>query len=338
MTYGYDDVLILPNYSELKSRSEVDLSTTLGSQTLRLPLIAAPMSTVCEYEMCDALWKLGGIGTLHRYNTPEEQLKQFELLAGDTQVLLAVGTKDWEERLDAILSVYTEDSKISGVVIDTAHGDHKSCAVALLDIKEKYPDMFVMVGNVVTADATKRLVQYGADAIRVGVGGGSHCTTRTETGIGMPQFSAVEECAKVTIENNVMCIADGGIRTPGDALKALAAGADAVMIGGMFAGTDEAPGNVMTLGYGNSIKKVKQCSGMASSDAKSSNNMPDERIEGFSSLTPYKGSVSNVVRRLSEGLQSGISYTGASNIRSFQKSVKYVYVTPSANHITKLGM
>ena len=247
---SYDDVLVVPKYSDIKSRTKVDVSATMDKYTkLDVPLIAAPMDTVCGVDMAKALYLNGAIGILHRYNSIEEQVAMFgDVREANAECGVAIGaTGDFMERAEALFTIGCEF-----FCIDTAHGHHLHVKKAITDLKAIFHNnVHIMAGNVVTARACEDLQEWGADSVRVGIGGGSCCTTRIVTGHGMPNFTAVQECAAA--DTGLTIVADGGIRSSGDAVKALAAGADVVMAGSLLAGTDEAPGKLKRDGK----KKVK---------------------------------------------------------------------------------
>ena len=250
---------------------------------------------------------------------------------GRLRVAAAVGvTADMMERIDALVK-----ASVDAVIIDTAHGHSKGVIDALKKTKKAYPKLEVVVGNVATAEAALALVKAGADAVKVGIGPGSICTTRVIAGVGVPQFTAVVEVAKALKGTGVPMIADGGIRFTGDIVKALAAGADSVMMGSMFAGVEESPGEIIIF----EGRKFKSYRGMGSIEAMQKGSKDryfqdaEDDIkklvpEGISGRVPVKGSVSEVVYQFIGGLRAGMGYCGAKNIDALQKA-KFIRITNS---------
>lgn len=317
---GYDDVLLVPKYSKIVSRANVELtSEVINGVFLDLPIMAASMDTVTEWEMAVAMAKMGGVGVIHRYLTLEQQISQVNKFLASMptgQIGVAIGVvDDYVERAVELCRM-----GVSFLSIDVAHGDHALVIKALNTIKGhsvvKCP---LMVGNVATALAAKRLESFGADAIKVGIGPGSVCTTRIESGSGYPQLSAIIECAEVV---DIPICADGGIQNSGDIAKALAAGASSVMIGGMFAGTVESPTEVINLDG----EHYKLFRGMASESAKMDNGMPGRNIEGTSKRVPCRGPVREILLKLEDGIKSGLSYSGSATIKDFWNNAEFVRV------------
>ena len=234
--FSFDDTLLVPNYSDIESRQEVDIGNNLGPHQLNIPIISSPMDTVTEEQMVRTMAKNGGLGVIHRYNTIDDQQRMIELLRREMEdVAVAVGVSgDFKERALACVA-----SGATVLCVDIAHGHHILMERALKTLKARYPNPPLMAGTVATLEAFNDLADWGADSIKVGIGGGSICSTRIQTGHGMPTLQSVLECAKS--ERDVKLIADGGIKTSGDITKALAAGADFVILGSMLAGTTETP-------------------------------------------------------------------------------------------------
>lgn len=247
----FDDVLLLPGYSDF-SRSEIDLSTNLTKKIkLSLPFVSAPMDTVTESKLAVALAQLGGIGIIHRNLSIENQalevkkVKKQRLLVG-----AAIGaSKGFEERVAALVG-----ANVDVIVVDSAHGFSKGVISTVLFIKKNYPKTQVIAGNIATGEAAQALIKAGTDGLRVGMGPGAICTTRVISGMGVPQITALLEIAGVAKKAHstgsgqaVPVIADGGIKSSGDMVKALAAGAETVMMGSFFASAEEAPGKTVTL-------------------------------------------------------------------------------------------
>jgi IMP dehydrogenase len=318
---SYDDVLIVPKYSKIKTRTKVDVSATMDKYTkLDVPLIAAPMDTVCGVDMAKALYLNGAIGILHRYNSIEEQVAMFgDVREANAECGVAIGaTGDFMDRAEALFTVGCEF-----FCIDTAHGHHLHVKKAITDLKAIFHNnVHIMAGNVATALACEDLQEWGADSVRVGIGGGSCCSTRIVTGHGVPNFTAVQECAAA--DTGLTIVADGGIRSSGDAVKALAAGADIVMVGSLLAGTDEAPGK---LKRDKKNKSYKELRGMASEKAQKDWRGQASVVEGVSHRVPYKGPVEKIIKDFASGISSGLSYSGVKNIKELQASAEFVRQT-----------
>ncbi|MBW3545348.1 MAG: IMP dehydrogenase [Bacteroidetes bacterium] len=324
----FDDVFIVPGYSEVESRSTVNLEAQLTrNHRINVPLIAAPMDSVCDGGMAHELSRYGVAGALHRFCTVEENVEMLtEYLWGninDVPAIVsvgAVGVVEWE-RLERSV-----DTGAKIILVDVAHGDH----VHVKRLMERVNKMSnrsqfdVILGNIATAEAAQRLEDWGADALRVGIGGGSMCTTRVRTGIGVPQITAIQNVCSVA---SVPVISDGGIRSSGDVAKALAAGADTVMIGSLLAGTDEAPGNFFVTGDWPNEKKFKVYRGSASMSIKLATKGTADNVEGTATLVPVKGPVANVVKTLCDGIRSSMSYVGAMDLTTFRQNAIFVQVT-----------
>jgi|TARA_X000001388_G_scaffold74360_4_gene67287 IMP dehydrogenase len=317
---SFDDVLLSPQYSDIKSRSEIDLTRVIGKTKFSLPIISSPMDTVTESEMASVMYDRGGLGVLHRYNTIEKQcdmVRDSELRV----IAAAVGVSgDYEERAWALY-----DSGVKIMCIDVAHGHHKLMKSALKTLKQNFGDeVSVIAGNVATPDAYKDLSYWGADAVRVGIGGGSICSTRIQTGHGMPTFQSVYDCARSDCD--VPIIADGGIKSAGDIVKSLAAGADFVMLGSLLAGTDESPGESFSSVDGKSYKVYR---GMASVEAQTAWRGETRSLEGVSTTIPHKGSVLKILDSLKQNIRSGLSYSGCRNITQLQTTSKFIQQSTS---------
>ena len=318
--FSFDDVLIKPQYSNVMSRSEVDLSTTLSrGLVLDIPIIASNMDTVCELEMARKMSELGGMGILHRNLTKEERLFAIRnLMAWEAVSAVAVGVHEVDKN---VLGSYIYNG-VKAIVVDVAHGDAIHVYNAITEIKcflERNSDHMCLIGgNVATGEAVERMASAGVDCVKVGIGPGAACLTRINTGVGVPQLSAIMDCAEKADHIGITVIADGGIKTPGDVAKAIAAGADAVMLGGMLAGTDEAPGDVQII----KGQRVKSYRGMASGGAGS------EYVEGAEGFVDYKGPVAGVIKAVTNGLRSAMSYSNAKTIPEFMAKAEFVRVSP----------
>jgi IMP dehydrogenase len=320
---SFDDVLLVPQYSDIESRKSLTTSNELDdTTTLQLPVISSPMDTVTEVDMVFAMDTHGGLGIIHRYNSPAEQAKLVKVakLKGMTNIGAAIGvTGDYLERAQALVE---EGANV--LCVDVAHGHHSMTKEALRALKLSFDSsVHIMAGNVATGEGAVDLANWGANSVRVGIGGGSICSTRLVSGHGMPTFQTIMEC--VTAGCPVPIIADGGIKTSGDVVKALAAGADFVMLGSMLAGTDQAPGQV----FDNGNKKYKVYRGMASSEAQVNWRGKTSTPEGISTTIPYKGDVNNILADLKGGIQSGMSYSGARTIRDLQAKAQFIRQTPA---------
>ena len=328
----FDDVTLAPNYSEVLP-SEVSTKTILSKNLiLEIPLLSSAMDTVTESKMAIAIAKAGGIGIIHRNLDIKKQISEIKKVQSKNLIVgAAVGAGPKElKRAETILK-----ENVDLIVVDTAHGHTKKVAEIIKKIKKKKSNQTALcAGNVATAEAAKFLVKLGVDIIKVGIGPGSICTTRLVAGIGVPQLSAILEAKKGVKNKKVSIISDGGIKFSGDIAKALAAGADAVMIGSLFAGTVEAPGKV--------IKKngqlYKNFRGMGSVGAmnKGSADRYFQKIqkntskyvpEGVEGLVKFKGNVEKIIYKLIGGLKSSMGYLGSKKIINLRKKPKFIKIT-----------
>jgi IMP dehydrogenase len=323
----YDDITLVPAYSEIESRQNIDLTTQLTTNySLRIPLIASPMDTVCESDMAIAMAELGGVGCIHRFMSIEHQAEEVQNVkfavsdsevykTWDVPIMAAVGANgDYLERAQELTNWGA-----NVILIDVAHGHHKFVQDAITNLKKHLPvHVDIIAGNVATQQAAIDLEYWGADAIRVGIGGGSLCTTRVKTGFGVPNVTSLEDCSDVV---TVPVIACGGIRNSGDIAKALAVGANSVILGSLLAGTKEAPGAIIEKSNG----LYKRYRGAASLETKTVHGQAPRNVEGESTVVPFKGSVNFTIERLLDGLRSALSYAGASNLHQFNP--EYVVVT-----------
>jgi len=333
--YSFDDVLLVPKYSNIKSRAQINISNNLDSfLRLELPVISSPMDTVTEGAMATAMAEFGGLGIIHRYNSIEKQTAMVKECAagGSASIAAAIGaTGDYEERACAL---YDAGARI--LCIDVAHGHHSLVKNALSVLRGVLGNkVHVMAGNVATLEGFDTLADWGADSIRVGIGGGSICSTRLVTGHGIPTFQSILECAKTS--HDVKIIADGGIRTTGDMVKAFAAGADFVMVGSLLAGTKETPGEVF---FGSKNKKYKVYRGMASANAQNAWRGKTSTPEGISTTIPFRGGVKKILQSVAGGLRSGLSYSGVSSIPELQIRHEFILQSSagqaeSATHILR---
>jgi|MDSZ01.2.fsa_nt_gb IMP dehydrogenase len=350
-TFTFDDVQIIPQYSDIASRSHCNTSTLFTENYhIDIPLIASPMASICELKMAYEMWRLGGVGIIHRFNTIEEQsqivselkrLQEGEIKLHDIEnrlkvdrsltyrythpvIAAAIGAKEQDiYRARALL-----ESGANVLVIDIAHGHHLSTRQTLEELKmlreSLNVEFDVIAGNIATARAVEDLEYWGANALRVGIGGGSVCETRVRTGVGIPQVSCLHETAMAA---NTPIISCGGTRYPGDVAKALVAGASSVILGSMVAGTDETPGEFLYFGkYGNR-QRMKIYHGSASDVQKTLSSSTLENIEGTATTVPYKGSVETVVNEIMDGVRSAMSYVGAETLEELYTNGNFVSVT-----------
>ena len=324
----FDDVLLLPAYSEVLPR-EVNLRSRFSRHIqLDIPLVSAAMDTVTESCMATALARLGGIGVIHKNMSVEAQAGEVrKVKQKGLRVAAGVGiTADAAERAAALAA-----EGVDALVLDSAHGHSKGVIDKLKELKDALPGVDIIAGNIATAEAAAALADAGADAVKVGIGPGSICTTRIVAGVGVPQLTAIFDCAKAVKSYDIPVIADGGLRYSGDIVKALAAGGDTVMCGSLFAGTDEAPGEIITADG----KPFKTYRGMGSIDAMqagSSDRYFQDKTkklvpEGVVGRIPYKGAVGDVIYQLLGGLRSGMGYCGAPDIPALHRA-RFVRITP----------
>jgi IMP dehydrogenase len=319
---SFDDVLLEPKYSNIESRSQIDIGNHLSETAyLELPVISSPMDTVTEDEMAWAIYDEGGLGVIHRYNTIEEQVTLVKKRRGFKAAAIGV-TGEYLLRANALF-----DAGVRYLCLDVAHGHHVLVQQALKSLRDAFKsEVHLMAGNVATLNAFNDLADWGADSIRVGIGGGSICSTRINTGHGVPTFQSIYDCSYS--DRDAKIIADGGIKNSGDIVKALAAGADFVMLGSMLAGTDESPGEIFTSGN----KKYKVYRGMASRSAQMDWRGQSSSPEGISTTIPYKGPVADILRDIGGNVRSGFSYTGARTLEEFQSNATFISQTPAGQH------
>ena len=335
----YDDVLLLPDASEVVP-SEVDTTTRLTRKiSLRVPLVSSAMDTVTESAMAIAMAKAGGIGIVHRNLPIEDQVKHVEAVKkADASYLVGAAVGVGDDGFARALAVIK--AGVDVVVVDTAHGHHRAVLDAIARIKEAHPQIQIIGGNVATRAGAQALINAGADAVKVGVGPGSICTTRVVAGVGVPQVTAIMEAHKACVKADIPLIADGGLQYSGDIAKAIVAGADTVMLGSLLAGCDESPGELVEV----QGRKFKAYRGMGSLGAMQSRGeqksyskdryMQDDVLsedklvpEGIEGKVAYRGSVSATVHQLVGGLRSGMGYAGAATIDDLQKNGHLIQIT-----------
>lgn len=330
---SFDDVLIVPSFSHIRSRKDVSLFTYFCGMELDLPIISSNMDTVTHHTMAVAMAMNGGVGSLHRFETIEENVNTFKesVVYGSTVIkpIVSIGLGEKElQRAEALINAGAET-----ILIDIAHGACMSLVEQVRDLREICSNNIkIIAGNFATGRSILDVKYYlgsncKVDAWKVGIGGGSACLTRVVTGCGLPTLASVMDCA----QTNETIIADGGMKTSGDICKALAAGASMVMLGGMLAGTDEAPGApVYQLDKtDNKIITHKKYRGSASTESyEVQGKIASHRsYEGDSFLVPYKGSVKDVLQQIEGGLRSALSYVGATTLDEFRANSELVEIT-----------
>lgn len=326
--YTFDDLQIIPKYSEVESRSGCNLTTRFTKQyKLGTPLVASPMDTVTEYNMALAMASHGGVGIIHRFMKIEQQGNQARRLKEQEKLVAAAigATGDFKERAQELVN-----AGAIVLLIDVAHGNTAQVRDAITWCKENLPSYVeVIAGNVATYEGALNLAQWGADCIRVGIGNGSLCETRIRTGIGIPQVTALMECVRAVEESgiDVPIIADGGIRMTGDVAKALSLGADSVMLGSLLAGTRESPGEIQRIGMWANEQLFKKYRGSASAEVKQVHGLEEKNVEGNSKLIPYKGKVERIISDIKDGVRSAMSYVNATTIDKFQANSEHVLIT-----------
>ena len=320
--FTFDDILLIPSYNHYESRRMVDISMTdrSGKLSLDLPIMTANMDTITEAKMANFIGDKGGIGVLHRFMDIDENVAEWKKCNHKTFV--SVGCTEAElERARAL-----KDAGAQYFCVDVAHAHAKYVGHTLKELRKILPEDCILAGNVATYAGADYLASCGADIIKVGIGGGSVCSTRINTGFGVPTLTSVKECARV----DRSIVADGGLKAPGDIVKALAFGADFVMLGSMFSGTGVTPGEVITKEDGTQVKAYR---GMASREAQDDfmGYMPDwKTAEGVATEVPYREVEEAIVADIIGGLRSGLTYGGSANIRELQRKPNYTTITPAA--------
>lgn len=328
-SYCFDDVLIVPSFSKISSRKEVDISTNVNNLNLSLPIISANMDTVTGNKMANAMQQSGGVGCLHRFMSIEDNVKEFLDSPKSTIVSIGIG-KGELERAEALFYAGAKQ-----FVIDVAHA-------AALHVVQQYDelrkivksDTSIIIGNVATARDVNDFLYHSKSSqmpttFKVGIGGGSMCTTRIITGCGMPTLQSVMDCYRYTSELGINIIADGGIKNSGDIVKALAAGADAVMVGSLLSGTEETPGELVAYSdpYGGGFRKKYRGSASLESYEVQGKVSQHRTAEGESTYVQYKGSAGGVLQSLSAGIKSGLAYVGASNLTMLKQNARFIRIS-----------
>ena len=340
----FDDVLLVPAYSEVLPREVSTKARFTRNISLNIPIVSAAMDTVSEKALAIMLARKGGISVVHKNMGIEAQARQIRevkeypaegdkipCLDAEGRLRVAAGVGITADVLDRVTALV--EAGVDAIVLDSAHGDSHGVGEALRKIKAVYPELDTVVGNIATAEAAVRLIEAGADSLKVGIGPGSICTTRIIAGVVVPQISAIYDVVKAAEGSGVPVIADGGLRYSGDIVKALAAGGDSVMIGSMFAGTDEAPGEI----FEENGRKFKSYRGMGSVDAMKAGSRDryfqdgedsTKKLvpEGVVARVPYKGSVGDIIYQLVGGIRSGMGYCGAADIDALH-TARFVRIT-----------
>ena len=327
----FDDVTLIPQYSSILPAETITYTKLAHNLNLQIPLMSSAMDTVTESKMAIALSKSGGIGIIHRNLSIERQVQEVKKVKKNNFLVgaaIGVNSKDIE-RADEL-----SKAKVDMIIIDTAHGHTQKVLFMIKKIKKKLKKCVLCAGNIATGKAAKFLADSGVDIVKVGIGPGSICTTRLVTGIGVPQLSAVLQVKKALKNYKTRIISDGGIKFSGDIAKAIAAGADAVMIGSLFSGTTESPGKI----FKQKGKLFKNFRGMGSVGAmsigsadryyqKKLKNVSKYVPEGVEGIVKFKGPVNKIIYNLIGGLKSSMGYLGAKTIKDLQKKGEFVKIT-----------
>jgi IMP dehydrogenase len=327
----FDDVTLIPQYSSVLPSETITYTKLAHNLDLQIPLMSSAMDTVTESKMAIALSKSGGIGIIHRNLSIEKQVQEVKKVKKNNFLVgaaIGVNSKDIE-RADEL-----SKAKVDMIIIDTAHGHTQKVLFMIKKIKKKLKKCVLCAGNIATGKAAKFLADSGVDIVKVGIGPGSICTTRLVTGIGVPQLSAVLQVKKALKNYKTRIISDGGIKFSGDIAKAIAAGADAVMIGSLFSGTTESPGKI----FKQKGKLFKNFRGMGSVGAmsigsadryyqKKFKNVSKYVPEGVEGIVKFKGPVNKIIYNLIGGLKSSMGYLGAKTIKDLQKKGEFVKIT-----------
>ena len=330
---SFDDVLLVPQYSKIKSRHGIDIDALdwegkpipIGDRTLKLPIFASPMDTVVDEKTAVVFSKAGVAPILHRYCDFEDQLQTFAHVMEQTEdsdapIGVAIGTS--EMCLNHANDLYKAGCRL--FCIDVAHGHHELPLFIVRTMKHMFDDIFVIAGNVATLDGFNDLADAGADAIRVGIGGGSVCSTRIVTGHGVPTLQSVVDCSNS--DRDCYIIADGGIRNSGDIVKSFGAGADFVMLGSMLAGKEESPGETRSVDG----VKYKNYRGMASASAQINWRGRVSVAEGVDSWRPVNGTIGQTIDTIVAGVKSGLSYSGCDSLAEFCTTAEFVRITSAS--------
>ena len=327
----FDDVTLVPQYSSILPHETITKTELSKNLKLNIPLLSSAMDTVTESKMAIAIAKSGGLGIIHKNLNPKNQALEVKKVKKNNMIVgAAVGTN--EKDIDRVYKLL--ESKVDLIVVDTAHGHTKKVLTIIKKIKKISKNSVVCAGNIATGKAAKFLADAGADIVKVGIGPGSICTTRLVTGIGVPQLGAILDVKGALKNYKTKIISDGGIKFSGDISKAIAAGADAVMIGSLFAGTTESPGKIFKY----KGKLYKNFRGMGSAGAmsagsadryfqKKNKNISKYVAEGVEGIVQFKGPLNKIIYQLVGGLKSSMGYMGSKTIKDLQKKSEFVKIT-----------
>ncbi len=330
-SFTFDDVTLVPKYSSILPSETITSTKISHNLNLQIPLMSSAMDTVTESKMAIALSKSGGIGVIHRNLSIQKQVQEVKKVKKNNfPVGAAIGVNPKDiERVYKLL-----EAKVNLIVIDTAHGHTQKVLSMIKKIKKKFKKSTLCAGNIATGKAAKFLADAGVDIVKVGIGPGSICTTRLVTGIGVPQLSAILEVKKALKNYKTSIISDGGIKFSGDIAKAIAAGADAVMIGSLFSGTIESPGK--TFKYkGKLYKNFRGMGSVGAMSVGSADRYYQEKFkntskyvpEGVEGIVKFKGSVNKIIYNLIGGLKSSMGYLGAKTIKDLQKKGEFIKIS-----------
>ena len=319
----FDDVLVVPQKSSVRSRKDPDLTSRITKKLSRpLPIISSNMDTVTEGEMAKTMSELGGMGIIHRFINAGDQVHEVNIAndSSDPVVAASIGVGEAaKDRAQALV-----DAGVGILTIDVAHGHSVQMLEITEWVKKTFPEVEVIAGNVATPDAVVDLANSGADAIKVGIGPGSMCTTRVITGCGVPQLTAISMCALAAEKYDIPIIADGGLKSSGDIFKAFCAGADSVMVGSLLAGTLETPGRVR-----NGKKLYRGMASRSAQDSWRGGVTQGMAPEGESHMIPVKGHAADVISELSGGVKSGMSYVNATMFSEIKENARFIRMSPS---------
>jgi GMP reductase len=332
----YRDVLIRPKRSTLTSRSEVDITREFSFRHAKapyrgIPIIAANMDTIGTFELAQALDRFGLSTALHKHYGIDDYVRFFTALERKSAAFYSMGiTRADEDKFDKLM--HAAPGAVQYVCVDVANGYHENFVTCVTRLRSRHPELVIMAGNVVTGEMTEELILSGADIVKVGIGPGSVCTTRSLTGVGYPQLSAVIECADAAHGLGGHICADGGCTTPGDVAKAFGGGADFVMLGGMLAGHDECGGEIVE----RNGEKLQRFYGMSSRTAMElyAGGVAEYRAaEGKEVLVPYRGEVARTVQEILGGVRSACTYVGARRLKELSKRTTFIRVTQQINEV-----